>query len=297
MPALPPWIQPADEVGATVQGYHIGAQLGAQQAAQRFQELQMARLAEQSAQQQARWEAEFGLQKAQQEQQAKEAAAKFEAQNRYAQAVQGGMDPLTALVQFGPQMGQNVGAVASAQRTIQAQERADERSKELPPPPEVAFAEVDGKRVPYLVDKKTGRGTWMPPGYVQNPKPVPRGTFTQADRDEIRDLERYRDRFQKLVDADEAPTSLISMIKSKPAAKLTEREKSALKEHELKRKRVDEIEKQIQAIRARARAGDNITAAASAGSTAQYRWDPQQKRVVKVDPSSDSGDDGNEQPD
>lgn len=125
MPGLPPWIQPADEAGQTAAGFQIGMHLGAQQAAQQNAAQSMAlekekqafieqaglRQMQLKAIEDAREQAKFGLQAA-------AAARKSDALLGYQKAVAEGMDPMKAMLQFGPGMGQPVTAVAAAARAL-----------------------------------------------------------------------------------------------------------------------------------------------------------------------------------
>lgn len=114
--SLPPWLTPSDPAPAAARGFQLGLHAGAQQASQRFQQMQMARMEQQDAMQQARWDAEMGIKAA-------EMARKHQAQMSYRQAIEGGMDPLDAMIRFGPEMGQQASAEAAAIRAMYAKEK------------------------------------------------------------------------------------------------------------------------------------------------------------------------------
>src|SRR5512139_3012509 len=111
MPSLPPWLIPSDPAPAALRGFTVGAQIGQHRAEQRFREAQMARQEQLAAMDQARWEAEIGMKAA-------EASRRHAAQMEYRQAIEGGMDPLDAMIRFGPQMGQQSSAEAAAIRAM-----------------------------------------------------------------------------------------------------------------------------------------------------------------------------------
>lgn len=170
---IPPWIRPADEADYLGRGLQIGASMAAQQAQEEYrnqqlqleqaqQAIQNQRQAQQDAIQQAlnqqiqaRLEKQFQIE-------AKQAAEKSQALLGYQQDIQGGADPLQAILKYGPAMGQQVSSVAQAQRALLA---AQQRQKNIVPP-EIRYANFNGQQVPFLYDKMTGKGTWMPSGYM-----------------------------------------------------------------------------------------------------------------------------------
>jgi hypothetical protein len=179
---IPPWIQAADPAQYAAHGLQIGAQIGAQQAAQRFQEQQMQRKQQEDAQAQARWEAEYGLQ-------AQAAARKHQAMQQYQQRISGGEDPMKVLMEIGPAAGLP-GAMEAA--AIRAQQIKPQRTI---PMPTVEFADVAGQKVPYLVDRATGRGTWAPSGALSSGKPKQGMTDFQR-MNLIRGLEKDADKIR-----------------------------------------------------------------------------------------------------
>jgi hypothetical protein len=122
---VPDWLKPANPAEYKARGMGIGLEAAAQRAAQQFREAQLAREDQRMQVEQAQHAAEFGLkqQQAQMEQQqaqqaAQAAAAKMAAMQGYQDAVTGGMDPMKALIQFGPPAGMPGAPEAAA---IQAQ--------------------------------------------------------------------------------------------------------------------------------------------------------------------------------
>lgn len=134
MAAIPPWLIPADPAGFAARGMALGLQASGQRAenayrAAALQERSQAAAADLAAQEQARaFEQQFRMQQAaraeqqnaqemalaqQQHQLAAQAAGKkFEAMQNYENAVKGGMDPNSAILLYGPAMGQSTAEAA-----------------------------------------------------------------------------------------------------------------------------------------------------------------------------------------
>jgi hypothetical protein len=111
MPAMtiPPWLQAADPAAAYAQGLNIGARIGQDQAQQQLSEEQMQREDAKQAVEQAYRQQKFQLE-------SDEQARKYAAQQQYEAAIQQGMDPAQAWLQFGPRMGIGGTGVAQALR-------------------------------------------------------------------------------------------------------------------------------------------------------------------------------------
>jgi len=185
---IPPWIKPADEADYLGRGLQIGASMAAQQAQEEYRQQQMqletamkqaemARQAQQDElakqlqqQQQARLEKQFALE-------AKQAAEKSQALLGYQQAVNSGEDPLKAMLTFGPGMGQQISSAAAAMRAQMAQQNKPQIG-----PPTVAYADFQGKRIPYLYRPGTTHFSWMPSGYADTDSS---GSLTKADTQEL----------------------------------------------------------------------------------------------------------------
>jgi hypothetical protein len=116
---IPNWIsQGADPAAQYAQGLGIGVRIGAERAAQQYQQQALLR-----AQAQDEFEKQYKTQVL--NLQVDKAMRVQQAQAGFQQAVQSGMDPSQALMQFGPAMGD------SAADIIQAQEMAEYRQQQL----------------------------------------------------------------------------------------------------------------------------------------------------------------------
>lgn len=110
--SIPNWIRPADPAQHYAQGLQIGARIGAEQAAQQFQQQQLYREQQRD---------EFERQLASQKQQIAidQITRKQRAGAQYQMLVQGGMDPMQALQQVGPDL-------ADPTELIEMKQRADQ---------------------------------------------------------------------------------------------------------------------------------------------------------------------------
>jgi hypothetical protein len=116
---IAPWFsQGADPAAQYAQGLGIGVRIGAERAAQQYQQQALLR-----AQAQDEFEKQYKTQVL--NLQVDKAMRVQQAQAGFQQAVQSGMDPSQALMQFGPAMGD------SAADIIQAQEMAEYRQQQL----------------------------------------------------------------------------------------------------------------------------------------------------------------------
>jgi hypothetical protein len=110
MPTLPPWldVRPADFTQASQAGASLGEQ--SRQITQQGQlergrqSIQAAEAARQAALEAERIAVQDAQAKARQDLEVQIAAKKFQAMQGYQQAVKSGMDPIQAILQFGPQM-------------------------------------------------------------------------------------------------------------------------------------------------------------------------------------------------
>ena len=116
---IPPWldIHPADFLSAAESGARLGeeaAQMG------QTKQLEEERMGEEAAQSSAAHQLEAQRQAAEQNEaqqrlalETQAAARKFQAQQAYQQAVNGGADPIDAMMKYGPLMGQDIGSLGS----------------------------------------------------------------------------------------------------------------------------------------------------------------------------------------
>jgi hypothetical protein len=139
---IPPWLESANPAAYSAKGYGLGIQAGAEEAANRFKQQQIALQQQKAAQDEAQMQAEMGLkQQAEQDKRqqfasdlalqqqhqdllAQTAAQKSQAILAYQQAIQGGMDPTDAILQYGPAMGQQASPEAAALREVNKQPAA-----------------------------------------------------------------------------------------------------------------------------------------------------------------------------
>lgn len=229
---IPPWIKPADEADYTARGLQIGSSIGAQEAAEAMRAQEEARQQQQDAIAQQHWEQQFQIE-------SQEAARKSQAMLGFNQAIQSGTDPLKALLQFGPAMGQPVTSAAAAMRAL-----AVKPVKQIQPP-QVAFANFNGQQIPYLVDLQTGKGTWMPSGYAQDQSDT--GTLSPVDKVQLADLAKKRDKLQAVQDKDTigAAAEALNDDELKKANALT---KGALVARQKRATQIQDLENKHQAI-------------------------------------------------
>jgi hypothetical protein len=210
--------------------------------------------------------------------QAKTAAAarQYAGQEKYRQAIDSGMDPMDAILKFGPEMG-HYGAVeaaamrASHMRTPQPAEQGtkvnlggedfiqipstsgykyQQIKHAKPAPQEGEEVTIEGKN---FIKIPTGTGyryQQIKEDRATTTKPQAPGTLSQIDRDEIHSLERQYDKLNGLVLADEVGAMALERNPKSPLAKAYQR----------KRDQADALEKRIDAIRDRARGGGNTEA-------------------------------------
>lgn len=125
---IPPWLTPPDPVATYQRGVQIGAQIGEAQANQRLraaaleqeanaQAVRAAREQQEMEQTNAYRQAQLGLE-------ASETARRVQGQMKYTALVQGGMDPLQAMMQTPEVWGSSLTGVASALRAQKAAEAA-----------------------------------------------------------------------------------------------------------------------------------------------------------------------------
>lgn len=283
MPAgafIPPWIQPADETAAAAQGFQIGARIGSQQAQQQleaakqeFYQQQAIKEQQLAAQREARAQAEFGLQAA-------ESARKLDAQLKYQEAIRNNMDPLKALLEFGPGMTGQASAEAAAIRSQQMQNKPAPSWQvqdlgggmsaavssaggfhQLRPPPQTATPQTgpvqglpiigpDGQPVSgmFAVPAASGKGVTI------HTKADTTGKLTQVERDQLHELERDQDRLQSQIDKAEDPLGPVGMLSQKDPKELKPAQAAMLAAHAKKKAEAGALQKQIDAIRARAKA-------------------------------------------
>src|SRR5580704_1366255 len=147
MPQLAPWLKAADPAQYMSEGYRIGDSERAQAAEEAARGASGARADE-----------ELQLRQKQLEQEATQAAQKYQAQQGYQQAIATGMDPIQAILKFGPAMGA-AGTVAPAARVQQ-------QMLPKPAPTITMVPGPDGKPVPVL----QGAGRVIPPSSLAAPK-------------------------------------------------------------------------------------------------------------------------------
>jgi len=103
------------------------------------------------------------------------------------------------------------------------------------PAPEVQYANVNGRLIPYLVDKKTGRGTWAPSGALSTEKV---GALTPVQREQLRGLRKEHDELSKKWAGGGSKAETASRKPDSPEAK----------EFQADQQRLNEIKNQINSI-------------------------------------------------
>ena len=174
---IPPWLAPQDIPGLAQRSQIAGANIGLEQqaqsnqmklaaAAQRFKEQQAARQAQLESQEQARAETEMNLKLV-------AAANKNKAMQQYQQALDSGMDPLSAILKFGPRMEEPGAAMAAGLRS----QATSKSMQEAPMPRTIQDAQgnsvlVDSKGFPHYAPRAA-----IPKGLAaQKPLMVPQGS-------------------------------------------------------------------------------------------------------------------------
>lgn len=161
MPTLPKWLESADPARYAAEGLRIGDSETAERNA----------VAEHAAAS-SRAEEQLRLRQQQLEAQSTAAAQKYQAQQGYQQALAQGVDPIHAILKFGPMMGRG-DAVGAALRVQQA------ASKPQPAAPVIQMmAGPDGKQIPVLVQgghaSVVPRTAYTPPPPQEQFKPAVR---------------------------------------------------------------------------------------------------------------------------
>jgi len=201
---LPDWLKPADPL----RGAEEGASLGLQQRGQNISAGENAARLAQSAQeagaahqmQQQQFAASMAEQKARLDLETQTAARKFQAQQGYQQAIQQGVDPKDALLQFGPLMG----IPATGYGAITGQQFKQDQAM-IPPQ--------------FINDPDTGRPTAITVNGQTHVLPQPRAaakvpdSLTKRQQDQVSHLEKlqaatddqdekaeYEDKIQKILD-------------------------------------------------------------------------------------------------
>jgi hypothetical protein len=287
MPELPPWLQPANEAQYMAEGLQLGASSAAVRAAQSLREQEMVRQSNIQQQEQARLEAQFQLI-------ARQAAQKSQAQMQYQQAIQSGMDPLQALVQFGPQMGQPVTAAASAMRAMAPKPIPKFSVQDLPGGQKVVSSSTGGFRV---VNPPEPVQTWAeqttPSGrkYMLSSQgdmrmegaPAKAGALTAVQTRQLMGFQKRQANLEKLIDKDNEPGSIYSMAASHKGKAVTDKDKLILDAHDKNVKELDDINKQINGIYDQAQGPAEPAEAPDAGDSGAQDLievtNPDQKRV------------------
>jgi hypothetical protein len=282
MADIPPWLIPADPAAYKAKGLGLGLEASSQRAAQAFREAQAAReqqMEEQRKQvQQAQWQQEYGLQQAAQQQSAQAAAAKFAAQKQYQDAVTGGMDPLQAILQFGPAMGQQASPEAAAIRSMQRK-------------PAQTPLWVPGN------DKTGEPGHWLEAGRVQQAQ-KPASTFEdwQQKQDYLaknreqaaaKSEENRRARESRQARRSELKTEHAELVKEgflgiDPNTSKNENTKKAAMQAQ---SRAMAIQRELRELDA-SDAGQSETAPQGAGAEPVLRYDPATKDFVPSQPAA-----------
>lgn len=115
---IPPWLIPPDPVATYQRGMQIGASIGAQQAQQRMAELTAARQEQEAAQRQANFETKMQMQAA-------ETARRVQAQMRYRQAVESGVEPMQAMMTNPELFGSSLAGVAQMMKEQERTKRLE----------------------------------------------------------------------------------------------------------------------------------------------------------------------------
>lgn len=144
---IPPWLNPPDPVATYQRGVQIGAQIGEQQANQRLRAQQLEQEAnnqavaaaieqQKMAQTDAYRQAQLGLE-------ASETARRVQGQLKYQQLIQGGMDPMQAMMQTPEVWGSSLTGVASAMKESERLKRLENwQPHEMTTPEGTRLAEV-----------------------------------------------------------------------------------------------------------------------------------------------------------
>lgn len=147
---LPSWLKPANPAEYAAEGMRIADSEQSRMASERAQ-----------SEQSARQDQELQMRQKQLEGQAQQAALKYQAQQGYQQAIASGVDPIQAILKFGPAMGAS-GDVGAAIRT-----RAAMAPK---PPPTIQMQQgPDGTMIPLLTAQ--GHTSVIPRSAYAQPQP------------------------------------------------------------------------------------------------------------------------------
>lgn len=154
MPApmfIPPWLNPPDPVATYQRGVQIGAQIGAQRAQQALRQQQLEQEANAQAVRAARDQQEMEMTNAYREArlglEASETARRVQGQMKYQSLVQGGMDPMQAMMQTPEVWGSSLTGVASAMKESERLKRLENwKPSETTTPEGTRMAEVSPGR-------------------------------------------------------------------------------------------------------------------------------------------------------
>jgi hypothetical protein len=124
---MPPWLIPASPADYAARGLGIGANIASARAAQAFRAAEQEREAQREAVRQAEWQQEMALAQEERKEKAQAAAERLSAMRSYQLALSSGMDPLAAMLQYGPAMGQQGSPEAAALRSLHMQPKAPTR--------------------------------------------------------------------------------------------------------------------------------------------------------------------------
>lgn len=144
---IPPWLTPPDPVATYQRGVQIGAQIGEAQANQRLRAAALEQEANAQAVRAAREQQEMeqanAYRQAQLGMEASDTARRVQGQMRYRSLVEGGMDPLNAMMQVPEIFGNSLGGVATAAKEQERLKRLDEwQPREMTTPEGTRMAEV-----------------------------------------------------------------------------------------------------------------------------------------------------------
>lgn len=148
---IPPWLTPPDPVATYQRGVQIGAQIGEAQANQRLRAQALEQEANAQAVRAAREQQEMEMTNAYRQAQlgmeASETARRVQGQMKYSALVQGGMDPMQAMMQTPEVWGSSLTGVASAMKEQERLKRLENWKPSVTKTPEgIDMAEVSPGR-------------------------------------------------------------------------------------------------------------------------------------------------------
>jgi len=270
MNGIPPWLIPADPAQWTARGTEIGAQLAAQRAAQAYQQRQQALEAQRLAIGQQEAQQRLALDQADQQMRAQAASAKFAGMQGYTEAVRSGQDPIRAMLEWGPQMGQQASPEAAALRSMMMQKQLADRDAQAEQNRQLrqtlaTMAEAGkGERTQETLESQEKRAQQAIDARAKN---VQAQIEAGKTRVQINQLGRQEAALQKQLDVDELPGSVYNTFRTKPASKLKPAEAAVIQAHKDRQDRLTAIQSQIDDLTIGPEGGQAPASAARATET------------------------------